>query len=144
MRNQSQSHRCLLARATRRTAFAALGVLVAALAWTPPTSAAETHDAEPVPSTREGSLEDMSLEELLEMRLGGMSITGIHHAHDAGEWMTGYSFMQMEMDGSLDGSHGAGRSDIFAEGFMVAPTSMQMQMHMFHLMYSPTSRMTLP
>ena len=77
------------------------------------------------------------------MRLGGMSITGIHHAHEAGEWMTGYSFMQMEMDGSLDGSHGAGRSDIFSEGFMVAPTSMQMQMHMFHLMYSPTSRMTL-
>ena len=133
MRNDSKSYGRADAGATRRATLVAVGVVVAAFAWAPPASAAETHDAEPATRSHEESLEDMSLDELLEMRLGGMSITGIHHAHDAGEWMTGYSFMQMEMDGSLDGSHGAGRSDIFAEGFMVAPTSMQMQMHMFHL-----------
>ena len=52
-------------------------------------------------SSAEDRLEDLSLEDLLDMRLGGMSISGIHHTHDRGEWMTGYSFMYMDMNGAL-------------------------------------------
>lgn len=118
--------------------IAALGVLLAL-----PVSAAEDGEPEEPPRTQEAAYEDMSLEELLEMRLGGMRITGIHHTHDAGQWMAGYSFMHMDMDGSLDGTRSVSSSDIFADGFMVAPTSMSMQMHMFHLMYSPIDRVTL-
>lgn len=88
-------------------------------------------------------LEDLSLEELLELRLGAMSISGIHHAHDAGEWMMGYSFMHMSMEGNLDGTKSLSSADIFADGYMVAPTSMDMQMHMFHMMLAPTNYLTM-
>jgi hypothetical protein len=88
-------------------------------------------------------LADLSLEEMLSLQLDQMSITGIHHTHDAGEWMVGYSFMTMGMDGNRSGTRNRSLQDVFDRGYMVAPTEMGMQMHMFHLMYAPADRLTL-
>ena len=88
-------------------------------------------------------LSEMSFEELMEQQLDQMGITGIHHTHDAGEWMVGYSFMAMGMDGNLDGTNSRGKDDIFAQGFIVAPTEMYMEMHMLNVMYGVTDELTL-
>jgi len=115
-------------------------VLLLALAAAPATLADGDGEATPA---REQPISELSLEELMEIRLGGMAITGIHHTHDSGEWMTGYSFMYMDMNGNRDGTGGVSSSGIFAQGYMVAPTWMSMQMHMFHLMWAPADRVTL-
>lgn len=87
-------------------------------------------------------LADLSLEELLDVQLGQMAISGIHHTHDQGEWMVGYHFMYMDMDGNLDGTNGVSIQDVFADGFAVAPRNMYMEMHMFHVMYGVTEEIT--
>jgi len=46
----------------------------------------------------------LSLEELLEVELDSMAVTGIHHTHERGEWMVGYRFMHMDMHGNRDGT----------------------------------------
>lgn len=92
------------------------------------------------------STEDLgafSLEDLLEMQLDQMAITGIHHTHEKGEWMVGYSFMSMGMDGNLDGTSSQSKSEVFAQGFAVTPVSMYMEMHMFNLMYGVSDDVTL-
>ena len=88
-------------------------------------------------------LSELSLEELMSVRLNEMSISEIHHTHDKGEVMLGYMFMHMNMDGNLDGTSSMSTAEIFADGYMVAPLSMEMQMHMLHLMYAPTDLVTL-
>jgi hypothetical protein len=85
----------------------------------------------------------MSLEELLEVQLRGMSITGIHHTHEKGEWMVGYRFSYMNMEGNRVGTERVSVDDVFADGFMVAPTKMSMQMHMLGVMYAPTDWVTV-
>lgn len=72
----------------------------------------------------------------------------IYHTHPAGMWMTSYKFMHMSMNGLRDGT-----TDIPVErvtpmgskpyGYMMAPTSMTMDMHMFMVMYGVTDRLTL-
>lgn len=86
---------------------------------------------------------DLDLEALLEIQLSAMSITGIHHVHEKGEWMVGYSTMRMGMSGNRDGTARMSPADLFGQGFMVAPTSMDMEMHMVGLMYAPVDRWTL-
>ena len=95
--------------------------------------------------TDERDLAELTLEELLEVEIGHFAITGIHHTHDhpKGEWMLGYSYMFMNMDGNLDGTGSKSKQDIYDDGFMVAPLNMTMQMHMFHLMFAPMDRLTL-
>ncbi len=85
---------------------------------------------------------EMSLEELLEVELDRMAVTGIHHTHERGEWMVGYSFMFMEMEGNRDGTRDLSPSGVLARGFMVSPTRMNMAMHMFNAMYGVTDRLT--
>jgi len=118
--------------------LAVLQLSLAAASATASTDADAEAMAEP-----ETSIAELSLEELMEIRLGGMAITGIHHTHDAGEWMTGYSYMFMDMDGNRDGTGGVSTGGVFAQGYMVAPTWMSMQMHMFHVMWAPAERLTL-
>lgn len=65
------------------------------------------------------------------------------HSHDAGEWMVSYRYMHMNMSGNRSGTDRLRVSDVFGEGFMVAPTRMTMAMHMFGAMYAPTDRITL-
>lgn len=65
------------------------------------------------------------------------------HHHGAGEWMISYRYMRMEMDGNRDGTSSVSNADIFAQGFMVAPTSMSMGMHMIGAMYGLTDQTTV-
>jgi len=59
------------------------------------------------------------------------------HVHHAGHWMLSYKFMYMSMDGMRNGTHGISNQQVL-EQFMVTPTDMDMQMHMFGIMYAPT------
>ncbi|MDP6355583.1 MAG: transporter [Planctomycetota bacterium] len=65
------------------------------------------------------------------------------HIHEAGEWMLSYRYMFMEMDGNRDGNTGLSEQDVFAQGFMVTPTRMTMEMHMLGAMYAFTDDFTL-
>lgn len=56
--------------------------------------------------------------------------------------MVSYRFMHMDMEGSLKGDDHIENSEIISptgEGFLVTPTKMAMDMHMFELMYAPTN-----
>jgi hypothetical protein len=64
------------------------------------------------------------------------------HTHAAGGWMFTYRYARMRMDGNRDGDDPRSVSDVFAN-FAVAPKDMDMEMHMFGLMYAPTDWLTL-
>ncbi len=64
------------------------------------------------------------------------------HTHDAGEWMVSYRYMRMRMNGNRDGTDRKGVNEVL-QRFPVAPTRMEMDMHMFGLMYAPIDRVTL-
>jgi len=63
-----------------------------------------------------------------------------HHLHPQGEWMMTYSFMQMQMEGNLDGTD---RAPVPLPGYMVSPLSMDMQMHMLGAMVGVSEKLTL-
>ena len=70
------------------------------------------------------------------------------HTHNADEWMFSYRYMAMEMDGNLDGGDSLSVRDIIGTMmspglYMVAPLSMDMEMHMFGAMYAPSDELTL-
>ncbi len=65
------------------------------------------------------------------------------HTHDAGEAMLSYRYMFMEMRPNIDGGTELTPAQVRAQGFMVAPTDMQTQMHMLGGMYAPTDDLTL-
>tara|TARA_R110002167_G_scaffold15034_5_gene60522 strand:- start:96 stop:1100 length:1005 start_codon:yes stop_codon:yes gene_type:complete len=56
------------------------------------------------------------------------------HPHSKGDWMFTYAYNTMSMNGNLSGKDDVSTSEVLTD-FMVAPTSMTMQMHMFGLMY---------
>ncbi len=84
---------------------------------------------------------DLSLEELMEVDVVPINILGTH-THLEGEWMLGYQFMFMNMDGSRDGTSRISDSDVLKD-FKVTPTNMSMEMHMGMLMYAPSDDLTL-
>ncbi len=107
--------------------------------------------------TVENALPDfttMSVEDLVQQDVsvrqqlqGTVSLTlqdGIlgGHVHQAGEWMVGYNYMFMEMDGNRTGSNRVSTADVFADGFAVSPTRMTMEMHMLNLMHAPSDEFT--
>ena len=65
------------------------------------------------------------------------------HTHQADEVMFSYRYGIMEMNGNLDGSTTASTRDILDAGFMMAPTSMRMEMHMIGAMYGVSDSITL-
>jgi len=70
------------------------------------------------------------------------------HTHPAGEWMVSYRYGRMHMDGNRDGTNRLSLGEVLAPpagtgSFPVAPTEMDMQMHMFGAMYAPTDWITL-
>ena len=83
----------------------------------------------------------LSLEELMNIRLRSSSVMGIHHTHPKGEWMFGYTQMRMHMAGQSQRDQQARRPGCFG-ALMVAPTSMDMEMHMFGVMYAPLEDLT--
>ncbi len=64
------------------------------------------------------------------------------HLHPAGEWMFTYAYMAMRMEKNLDGNDKVDPAQILAD-FMVAPTRMDMQMHMFGVMYGASEKLML-
>jgi hypothetical protein len=72
----------------------------------------------------------------------------IYHVHPAGMWMATYKFMHMDMRGLRDGTSDVDQSSVgFMRNkpynYMMIPTSMTMDMHMFMVMYGVTDRLTL-
>jgi hypothetical protein len=68
------------------------------------------------------------------------------HVHEAGEWMLSYRFAHMRMAGNRDRTQDVSRAEILnppGTDFQVAPTEMDMEMHMFGLMYAPHEKLTL-
>lgn len=64
------------------------------------------------------------------------------HTHSRGSIMFSYRFMQMQMDGMREGTDDLTDADVLQD-FMVTPTRMSMQMHMFGVMYAPADNLTL-
>ena len=57
--------------------------------------------------------------------------------------MFGYGYMHMHMSGLYQGSREISPAEAFAQGFSTVHTEMDMDMHMFDVMYAPTERLTL-
>jgi hypothetical protein len=64
------------------------------------------------------------------------------HTHGAGEWMASYMFSRVSMSGLRDGTRRVSVDDVWANYEMV-PLAMTMDMHMPHLMWAPSDRVTL-
>ncbi len=62
------------------------------------------------------------------------------HIMDKDEVMLSYRYMTMTMDGNRDGTASV---PVPLPEFMVSPLSMDMKMHMFGAMYTPTEKLTL-
>lgn len=84
---------------------------------------------------------DLSIEELLEVDVISTNVLGAH-THFEDEWMLGYMYMLMNMEGNRDGTNRISNSDVL-KIFPVTPTKMTMEMHMFMLMYAPSDDLTL-
>ena len=67
----------------------------------------------------------------------------IYHTHPAGMWMTNYKFMHMSMHGLRSGSTNVPTDRAIPSPYMMAPTGMTMDMHMFMVMYGVTDSITL-
>lgn len=68
------------------------------------------------------------------------------HTHDEGEIMFTYRYMNMEMDGNRDGTNNVSAGTVVSPtggGFIVTPTDMRMQMHMFSGMYGVNDTLTV-
>lgn len=75
------------------------------------------------------------------------------HLHEKGEWMVGYRFMRMTMDGNRDGTDELSINEISGDfpnnsgsgpaTLRIVPTEMEMDMHMFSAMYGLTDDITL-
>ena len=63
------------------------------------------------------------------------------HGHKTGEVMVSYRFMAMDMQGLQSGTTSIETADVL-EDFMMAPTTMQMQMHDFGAMFAPHDKLT--
>lgn len=72
----------------------------------------------------------------------------VYHLHPAGMWMVNAKTMRMSMDGLRDGTTNVGVDKVIPMngsqyGYMMAPTSMLMEMDMFMVMYGVTDRLTV-
>ena len=83
----------------------------------------------------------LTLEELMRTDIQEINVLGTY-AHLASEWMMGYKFMPMQMAGLRDGTTRRTVEEVLRQ-FMVAPTGMQMDMHMLDVMYAPWDDLTL-
>ena len=83
----------------------------------------------------------MSLEDLMDTEVTLIDVFG-SHTHFAGEWMLGYHYMRMDMDGNRTGTKQLSKGEVLAD-FPVTPLRMSMITHMTMLMYAPTDELTL-
>ncbi len=64
------------------------------------------------------------------------------HSHKQDGWMFSYSYNTMHMEGNRDGSNEVSTAQVLND-FMVSPTEMTTQMHMFGLMYGVTDKLMI-
>lgn len=64
------------------------------------------------------------------------------HTHAEDEFMLSYRYMFMEMEGNRSGTRGVSEAEVLSQ-YMVAPTEMEMKMHMLGAMYAPSDTLTL-
>jgi hypothetical protein len=65
------------------------------------------------------------------------------HVHHSGEIMFSYRYARMQMSGNRSRTEQQSKGDVFRRGFVITPTNMDMQMHVFGAMWAPTDRITL-
>ena len=66
------------------------------------------------------------------------------HTHNVGEWMMSYRFMPMNMSQLSNGNRDLSPSEVISEGgYTMAPTDMNMTMHMFGAMFAINDQITL-
>lgn len=65
------------------------------------------------------------------------------HTHEAGGWMLSYQWMHSKMDGQRAGTNSLSNQQVYDLGYHMAVTEMQMDMHMFGIMYAPTDALSL-
>ncbi|MDE0636205.1 MAG: hypothetical protein OXI43_10205 [Candidatus Poribacteria bacterium] len=70
-----------------------------------------------------------------------ISVIG-NHVHTSGEMMFSYRFMAMDMRGLQSGTDTVAIADVLKD-FMMAPTAMDMRMHMFGVMFALHDKITL-
>jgi hypothetical protein len=93
-------------------------------------------------TSKPGDLTGMSLNELYNLDVVQMNVLG-GHTHPAGEIMFGYDYLHTHHAGIFEGTKEVSPAKVFSEGFGAVHTSMEMNMHMFDLMYAPSDRLTL-
>ena len=64
------------------------------------------------------------------------------HEHLKGVWKISYQYMNMQMGGSQKGTHSVNDTEVF-ENYMMAPTSMDMAMHMLMGMYGISNNLSV-
>ncbi|MFP6757559.1 MAG: hypothetical protein VCC99_04985, partial [Alphaproteobacteria bacterium] len=84
---------------------------------------------------------DLDLEELMDIEVVPISVLSTH-THLANQWMVGYEFVSMEMEGNRNGTSRVSIDDVLND-FTVAPLKMTMEMHMAMVMYVPSGDLTL-
>lgn len=65
------------------------------------------------------------------------------HTHNKGEWMISVRAMRMHMEGMRSNTDSFSNADVFAQGFAVTPTEMDMDMLMFGAMHALSDDLTL-
>lgn len=86
---------------------------------------------------------DSGFDELLNIPLDPNQVN-IHegHIHKKGEWMVGFRYMHMDMQGNLNDDSRIGAQEILSD-YRVAPTAMYTEKFMGALMYAPHEDVTL-
>lgn len=86
---------------------------------------------------------ELSLEELMDIKVDPNIVNVLEsHLHKKGEWMFSQRFVHIDMEHNHDGSSEKSTADVLAE-YAVSPTEMDMDMHMFSMMYAPSDNVTL-
>jgi hypothetical protein len=124
-----------------RSFFLLAALILGQWLWIPALPAS-AHEMSMAPSDNPSDLTGLSLQELYNLDIIQMNVLGAH-THPAGEFMVGYQFMYMDMEGIRSGGHAISPQEVFAQGFAVAHTKMEMEEHMFDVMYAPTDRFTM-
>ncbi|PCI32285.1 MAG: hypothetical protein COB53_12580 [Elusimicrobia bacterium] len=87
------------------------------------------------------SLLDINFERLVNTEVMPIDVLG-SHIHLKGEWMLGYRYRVMSMEGNRDGARRQADAEVL-QSFTVAPTAMTKEMHLVEIMYGFTDDLTI-
>jgi hypothetical protein len=123
--------------------------LIVLLAWTAVSfsgRAADSNSMADMPGMSDHSkasdLTGLTLNELYNLNVVQLNVLG-GHTHCSGQVMFGYDYTHTHMAGLFEGTTEISPAKAFAEGFGTVHTSMDMDMHMFDLMYAPSDHLTM-